>query len=286
MPLVADGAFGWVPAAVRRYGEERSDADGMLDLQFAPVAGLTRLVHTTHRMPMQVQRAQYRDTRYPEMATVPLLMIGGGVLQGDRIRQSVQLASGAHAHLMTPAATKVYRMERGYAAHDTALMIADGAVLEYLPAPIIAQHGARYAQRITIIAAPAATVLCGEVLIPGRIAMGERGVYDAIALITERRDAPDGRLRWRDALVIEPAALPSGAGETETIGTLFALAPITANAVHAALAAEPAMYPTHWGTSDLPDTGIIVRIAGENSHAVQVAHAAVWRCIRSLALDC
>lgn len=281
---MADGAFGWVPAIVRQHGEERSDADGMLALDFAPVAGQTRLVASSHRMPMQVQRAQYRDSACPDMATVPLLMIGGGVLQGDRIRQSVRLAPGARVCLTTPAATKIYRMERGYAAQEMTLSVADGATLEYLPAPIIVQHGARYAQRTTIIAAPTATVLCGEILIPGRIAMGERGVYDVLALITERRDGEDGQVRWRDALVIEPAMLPPGAGAKETIGTLFALAPITAEAVHAALTSEPAMYHIYWGTSDLPDTGIIVRIADEDSHAVQAAQAAALRCIRSLAL--
>jgi len=282
-PVMADGASDWVPAVVRRHGEERSDADGMLDLHFAPVAGRTRLIGAAHRMPMQTQRAQYRDPDRPEVATMSLLMVGGGVLQGDRFCQTVRLAPDAHACLTTPAATKIYRMERGYAAHETTLTVGDGATLEYLPAPIIVQRGARYAQRVTIIAAPTATVLCGELLIPGRIAMGERGVYDVLALITERRDAPDGRLCWRDALVIEPGALPPAAGATETIGTLFALAPVAADTVHAALASEPALHDTYWGTSDLPETGVIVRIIGTDSRVVQVAHAAAWRRVRALA---
>ena len=278
---VAD-PFDWVPAVVRRFGDERSDAYGTLDVQLAPIAAQTRIVRAAHRIPLQIQRAQYRAHDDQGMATLPLLMVGGGILQGDRFQQVVRLAPHAHAHLITPAATKIYRMERGYAAHETTLIAEDGALLEYLPAPIIAQRGARYAQRLTIVAAPTATVLCGEILIPGRLAMGERGAYDTIALITERRDATDGRICWRDALLIEPAALPHSVGTTETIGTLFALASITAATVHAALASEPAMRGTYWGTSDLPEAGIIVRIAGGDSRIVQAAHTAACGHLRAL----
>lgn len=281
---------GWVPAAVRQYGEARSRADGILDLAFAPLAGQTRLIHIAHRMPVQVQRAHYLDPADPTMAFVTVVTVGGGVLHGDRIRQTVRLDPGAHVHLTTQAATKIYRMECGYAAQETTISVGDNAILEYLPSPLILQRNARYAQRTTITTAPTATVIYGDVLIPGRIAMGERGVYDAVALITEQVAEPPGPLIWRDALVIEPAQLPDSADATATIGTLIALTQIKpardlADDLHAALAAACIGEDIWWGVSDLPGgTGVIVRLLSPDSRAVQIAHRRAWNAIRQLTL--
>ncbi len=260
----------------------------MLDLTFASVAGRTRITHAAYASPLAVQRVQYRDPFLPTMAVVPVLTVGGGVLGGDRLRQSVRAEAGANVHVTTMTATKLYRMEHGYAALDTTVIAGEGAVVEYLPAPIIAQRGARYAARTRIIAAPTATVICGDVLIPGRLAMAERGVYDTVSLITQGCREPDGEPDWRDALAIEPAQLPGGA--TTTVGTLFGLtrahpAAALADALHTACLADPHFAAVQWGVSDLPGaSGVVVRMMGEGSRAVQEAHYAAWHQLRILLL--
>lgn len=156
--------------------------------------------------------------------------------------------------------------------------------MEYLPAPVIAQRGSRYAARMRIIAAPTATVLCGDVLIPGRLAMGERGVYDAVSLITQGCSTPDGEPGWRDALTIAPAQLPGGGAAV--VGTLFGItrtlpAAALADALHHACLSDPVFAAVQWGVSDLPDdTGVIIRIVGEGSRTVQEAHHAAWHQLR------
>jgi len=222
------------------------------------------------------------------MAVVPVLTIGGGVLGGDRLCQYVRAEAGAIVHITTMTATKLYRMEHGYAAQDTTVIAGEGAVVEYIPAPIIAQRGARYAGRTRIIAAPTATVICGDVLIPGRLAMAERGVYDVVSLITQGCGEPDSEPTWRDALTVEPAQLPGGAATT--VGTLFGIththpAAALADALHIACLSDPLFAAVQWGVSDLPGgAGVIVRIVGEGSRAVQEAHRAAWHQLRTLLL--
>lgn len=280
----------WVPAAVQQYGDARSRADGLLELTCTPIAGQTRLTHLAHRMPVQVQRAQYLDPADPTMAFLSVITVGGGVLHGDRIRQVVRLDPGAHLHMTTPSATKVYRMERGYAAQETAIFVGDNAVLEYVPSPLILQRNARYAQRTTIVAAPTATVIYGDLVIPGRIAMGECGVYDVAALITQQITEPAGPTVWRDALVIEPARGLDVTGASATIGTFIALTRIKpardlADDLHAALAETDLGEGIVWGVSDLPGgTGIIVRLLAHNSRMAQIAHHRVWNVMRRLTM--
>jgi len=276
--------FAWVPSGIRQYGDARSRANGTLDLTFAPIAGRTRITHAAYQSPLAVQCAQYRDPFLPTLAVVPILTIGGGVLGGDRLCQIVRAEAGAMVHLTTMTATKLYRMEHGYAAQDTTVIAGEGAVVEYLPAPVIAQRSARYAARTRIIAAPTATVICGDVLIPGRLAMGERGVYDAVSFVTQGCSALTGEPGWRDALTIAPAQLPGGGAAV--VGTLFGItrtrpAVALADALHHACLSDPVFAAVQWGVSDLPDAaGVIVRIVGEDSRAVQETHHAAWHQLR------
>jgi len=82
---------------------------------------------------------------YPEgadVAHVYLLHPPGGIVGGDRLRVEASVAAGAHALLTTPAATKVYRTAGPAAAQESALAVARGGVLEWLPQETILHDGA------------------------------------------------------------------------------------------------------------------------------------------------
>jgi urease accessory protein len=82
---------------------------------------------------------------YPEgadVAHVYLLHPPGGIVGGDRLRVEARVAAGAHALLTTPAATKVYRTAGPAAAQESALDVARGGVLEWLPQETILHDGA------------------------------------------------------------------------------------------------------------------------------------------------
>ncbi|HVU52399.1 MAG TPA: urease accessory protein UreD [Polyangia bacterium] len=78
----------------------------------------------------------------PAVSHVYLLHPPGGVVGGDRLRLEARVDGGAHALLTTPAATKVYRTAGPAAAQESALAVARGGVLEWLPQETILYDGA------------------------------------------------------------------------------------------------------------------------------------------------
>ena len=112
-----------------------------LDLGFEADGGATRLARRAHRGPLVVQRAFLPEG--PGVCHVYVLHPPGGLVGGDELTIDVEVASGAHALVTTPAAGKVYRT-RGPAVRQTQrLRVAGGATLEWLPQETIVYDGAR-----------------------------------------------------------------------------------------------------------------------------------------------
>ncbi len=139
--------------------------------------GRTRLVGCRTNPPLQVQRVLYLDEALPDMAFIYLCNVTAGVLQGDSLQVRVHACPGARAHLTTQAATKVFAMPDGSACLDTCLYVDQGAWLEYLPEPLIPFQGARYRQQTSVVVAPGATLVHGEIVAQGRSARGESLAY-------------------------------------------------------------------------------------------------------------
>ena len=92
---------------------------------------------------------------------------------------------------------------QNFATQLVNLDVAAGAVLEYLPDPVVPCRDSRLFQRVIVTADPDATVILGETLLPGRVAHGEANVYDLYWSETEIR-RPDGRLLFADVLRLNP----------------------------------------------------------------------------------
>lgn len=178
-------------------------SEGLADLTLAVRDGRTRLVRSLTRPPLLVQRALYLDEALPDMAFVYLANPTAGVFQGDTLRVAVRVCPGARAHVTTPAATKVYAMPDGAAHQETSLVVEEGAYLEYLPDPVIPFRGARWYQDMDITLAPGGTLIYGEVLAPGRLAMGESLAYTHYQTrLTLSR--PDGAPLYAEAFSLAP----------------------------------------------------------------------------------
>ena len=95
--------------------------DGLLDVSLGPSAApgpcatarRTVLRHVHHRQPLQLGRLLYPDPALPEMAFLYVSLLGGGLVQGDRLSVRVDLEPDARAHVTTVAATRIYGMPRG-----------------------------------------------------------------------------------------------------------------------------------------------------------------------------
>ncbi|MEU4292491.1 urease accessory protein UreD [Kribbella sp. NPDC026596] len=284
-----------LPQEVLAFGGDIQDALGVgaagklgvLDLALAPRAGSTRLVRQYQRSPLYVHRPIYLDPVRPDMAFVFLQQQGDGFVQGDRYRIDVDCAPGSAVHLTSQAATKVFRAQDNFATQLVNLRVGTAGVLEYLPDPVIPFRGSRLYQRTCLTVADDATVILGEVLLPGRVARGEAHVYDVYWADTEVR-AEDGSLVLADTLRLRPGDIddpnsPGALGEYDVLAGLYVICASTPPAelvavLREALAGVPEILA---GVTELPaGRGAAVRVLGHTSKVVQAAMRTVWNRAR------
>jgi UreD urease accessory protein len=144
---------------------------------------------------------------------------------------STSTAPGSAVHITAQAATKIHAARQNYPAQLVNLRAGAGAgaVLEYLPDPVVPFRGSRLFQRLCLTVHDEASVILGETLLPGRTAHGEAHAYDLYWAETEVRRA-DGTLLFADALRLHP-----GGGDNPTsigllgghdqVATLYVISP-------------------------------------------------------------
>ena len=132
-----------------------------------------------------------------------LLNNGGGMVGGDRLRVEAELGADAAARITTASAGKVYRTIGPAASHETAIRLAPGARLDYLPDHLIPHAGAALVQRLTVAMEPGSRAILYAALAAGRIARGERFAFRRVEDLLEVRYA--GRPILMSRAVLEPA---------------------------------------------------------------------------------
>jgi urease accessory protein len=178
-------------------------AEGRLRLEIAVRDGLTEVVRQYQRAPLQAQPPIYSDPQCPGMAWVYMLLLGGGVLQGDRLRTDIRVCPGAQVHLTTPAATLLYRSPAGPSHHAVTIQAEADSYVEYFPGAVIPFRGARYFETVSLVADPGASLAFGSVVSAGRTAMNELHAYDRYTCRLTARDR-QGNLLFLDTTDLEP----------------------------------------------------------------------------------
>lgn len=203
--MILDGATTFeMTAAIRR-------ADG----EARVVAGCGgRLRDLYQRQPIRVLLPK---PAAGEPLTAVLANLSGGMVGGDRYRTTIAVDDGADLTVCGQAAEKVYRSTGDDTAVSVDLSVGAGARLEWLPQGTILFDGCRLRRRTTIDLTPGARLLAGEILVFGRLGMGEvmrHGIVD-----DQWRVRSAGRLVWADAfradgdvtaLLDHPAGLAGG----------------------------------------------------------------------------
>jgi urease accessory protein len=264
---------------------------GLLQLEFVGGDGdPTRLLPHYASGPPRLQRALYLDPAQPNMAFGIMQSVSGGILQGDRLAVEITAGPGSQAHVTTQSATKLYRMERNYATQRVWLRALSGAYLEFLPDYLIPYRGARFYQELELEVADDATVLLSDSFAPGRVASGELFAYELLWTRVRAGDL-EGRLRFSDTTRLQPARHAPGRvgmlGTHRDLATLYVVTrQVDAGELEAALYECVAAAPDVWsGVSRLPDgAGVVVRVMGPHSRAVQTALYGAWRVTRRLLL--
>ncbi|MBC7297082.1 MAG: urease accessory protein UreD, partial [Dietzia sp.] len=262
----------------------------------------TVLADRYQKSPLQVMRPLYVDPVLPHVPVTYLMSTGGGVVGGDRLDIDVRLADRSHAMITTQAATRIHRMDAGFATQDVTLTLGAGAVCEWVPDPLIPYAGSRFQQRLRATIPEDAVLVVSDVLTAGRVARGERWAVDALVSQVELA-RPDGTPVVVDTTrIMGRAGAGVGAGQTgpdddmvtggsDAIGTLFVLAPGPAADLAASMrAAIGSSVGVRWdevrcGVSTLPEgCGAWARVVGGSPEAVEAAVRAVWSAAREQVL--
>lgn len=286
-PPDVPGSIRAYDSRVRQLGVGQAGKTGYLGLVFCTRGGRTVIGEQTSEVPLCVQRAMYCDESVPGMAYAYVASVSGGILQGDRYRIDVTMRRGSAAHVTTQGATRIYGMDSDSATQMIGITLEDDSYLEFVPDQIIPYRNSRFYQRTNLTVHDGATLVCSEVVTPGRTAMGESFEYDVCHLRT-RAENQDGSLRLLDAASLEPKRrdlLRYGVlGGHAVVGSVYVLTD---------RARVPGLYEE---TSSLlagldgvqggasrarDDAAILVRLLGDRTDAVRDAVLRTVSCVRT-----
>lgn len=283
------------PAFERYAGEEIPQAavdapgkNGVLELTFARSDGGTTLVHDYATVPFHVSGTLGHDP-HPHAETVFVQSPTGGIVQGDRHDVTVSVETDAVAHVTTQSSTKVQSMQRNYAAAETSLSVGEGGHLDYVPEPTILHGNARYCQELTVELAAGATAIVGDLVVPGRLARGER--FDFERYLSRIRAEGPGGVLFADTTHIVPGEsdprAPGVLNEFTVYGTLFVVAPgRDTDELSDSLHGVSAETEARTGATELPnDAGVVVRALGDRAETVQAALHTAWNHARQELLN-
>ncbi|MCO4846422.1 MAG: urease accessory protein UreD [Yoonia sp.] len=198
-----------------------------------------------------------------------LINTSGGVTGGDKIVVSAKVGEGSALTLTSQAAERAYRAqpnETGSIATD--IMVAQNAVLHWLPQELILFDGSRLERTLDIQLAPTAKALLVEPVVFGRTAMGETlsDIHFSDRISITRGGLPvylDGVTFMGD--------VSAQMAQAATGNTASAMASVIFVAPDAALhiAAIRTLLPLTGGATLLADDLLVVRLVAQDSFVLR-----------------
>jgi urease accessory protein len=284
----APGGFAGYRDEPPQMGSGAVGKSGRLRLGFERRDERTILADLESRAPCLAQRALHCDDALPDMAWLFVITTSGCVLQGDRLALDVSLGPGARAHVTTQSATKIHSMDANYAQQTQSFTLDEGAYLEYLPDPLIPHRQARFASDTRITVHPSASMLCSEIVQPGRRHHHPDECFGATLLSLATVAArPGGEPLFSEKLVIEPLRHPmrqTGVMDGfDVFGNVILCTPADkAEQIHARIgAAVDLKEGVAYGACRLPnDAGLIFKVLGRETAQVRAQVRAFWAVAR------
>ena len=267
--------------------------DGRLSLQFLydARAARTELNLLEQRQPLKVVRAFHLEGG---AALIHMHNLSGGVLAGDRLSVELDVGPGARAQITSTGATRLYRTHPNTAPAEltTHARAREGALLEYLPDPLIPFAGSRYRQHTVVSLENDAGLFWWETVAPGREARAELFSYHHLHLSFELRVGGIPVAIERGDLDPEARPLQSAArlGPYRYFSSFFICRAGTSATVLRALEKQLAEVAGQlsspviiWGLGRLPAHGLVVRALSRNGRDIAEGLVTFWR-VAKLAL--
>ncbi len=121
-----------------------------LDLSLGVHRDRTFIDRQFSRYPFHICRPLYVDDHPRGMATVYVQSCAGGIFSGDQLRVRVCAQPHSQVHLTSQASTVIHRMTGSNAVLDTSVQMGEGALVEYLPDPVILFPEADFTSRFSL----------------------------------------------------------------------------------------------------------------------------------------
>lgn len=205
----------------------------------------------------------------PEEGVVYVVNPTGGILQGDTLDAEIRVEAGAHAIVTTPSATKIHRMDGQGAISTTRLRVERGAMLEFVPEPVIPFGGSSFVEDLAIDVEAGGRLLAWEILAPGRRARGEVFEYDLLGLRLRLSEGGAVTLRERSDLRPREGGLGSlSLGDGSYYGVLLV---VGGDADRLVDSLRPLLAQERAGVSRLPGTGVIVKMIASEGRRIEGA---------------
>tara|TARA_B100000029_G_scaffold50729_1_gene46145 strand:+ start:496 stop:1392 length:897 start_codon:yes stop_codon:yes gene_type:complete len=261
-----------------------------IDLKHDSQKNKTLITHQKSQVPLFIQKALYYDETIPSMAHLFILSPSGGILQGDRYRTDITLSNNAVSHITTQGATRIYKMDSNYATQIINLEVKENSYLEFLPEQLIPYKNSRYYQKINLNVDTSSTLVYSEIIVPGRVAMGELFDYDICYL---KSSAINGdQILFNDSSILEPKkhkiSVPSIIGNNTIIATVYIITNKnnTKNLSNKINFLFQSNDEVKGGLSLLPnDAGIGIRILGNSSEEIRISIYNIAKTVREEVLQ-
>jgi urease accessory protein len=247
--------------------------------------GRTWLRRQRAAYPFHVGRAWHVPGDPAGMLTLYVQSCSGGVFQQDVLGLRLTARAGARAHVTTAASTVVHTMERGDAVQRLEIDAQAGALVEYLPDPLILFPGARLKNAVRVRADPAAQVMLWDAVIAHDPA-GRARSFDWLLsdlTIVDPHGAVLARDRYRLTGEVFSAGQP-GVMQGHACQGAFVVVQRAVpqqqmvDALRAALPASDAIYA---GATRLPaDCGAWVRVLARDAVGLREALQGAWYAAR------
>ena len=134
------------------------NASLQLDYSLRESSGSGKTVaHFNHTGPLRILQSLYPEG--DRVCHNVLVHPPGGLVGGDTLDLTIDVAPGAHGLLTTPGATRFYRSDGETALQHTNISAASDARMEWLPLETIAYSGCLAENRLTLNLQPGAELL-------------------------------------------------------------------------------------------------------------------------------
>ncbi len=235
------------------------------------------------KAPLLVQKALYPESDYPQFAHVYVMSSSGGILQGDEQRIDITMGKNSVARITNQSATKIYKMEDGYASQYINIHGQEGSYLEFVPHQIIPFKSSRFYQEVNLEVDESAVLVYSEIISAGRIASGEKYDFDICFLRTLAHRK--GKMLFADVMNIghkDKPKLETVFGRKNIFSTLYIIGDFAIERIADEINLATKNTSLLASCSSLPhDCGIIVRMLADSVSEVIALTESIINILRA-----